>query len=345
MLGNRKYTVLDLHMAVKFEIDRTDSLDSVGFKPEEYDYWINSAIREKVKRKFSGSGVRGEAFEQSQKRIDDLRSLVRATQITVSPSSDDYDRISVYKASLPSSYWFAISEEVDIVYPIDSPTDVPDTSLTSDTWYKVVQVSGSGDTVTYDETAYSDGEYFKATTSGGTSYSESTAANTEVYECKTKRQGITEATAATYSFQSEDPYSEHNFYRKRAHPLRLFEESDVMLTTDGNYGIAYYYLKYLKVPQYISIDTISSGDIEEGVYYDVSINDITYEGTPYNPGDTFIGTTETDFDDSSGGEVRKTADLADEVLDEIIKEAANMMLENAADPRYQTHTVETRESE
>jgi len=327
-------------MGVKFEIDKTDSLDSVGFKPEEYDYWINSAIREKVKRKFSGSGVKGEAFEQSQKRIDDLRSLVRATQITVERSSDSYDRNSVYKASLPSSYWIGISEEVDIVYLIDSPTDVGNTSLVTGTWYKVVQVSGSGDTVTHDGTAYSNGDYFEA---ASTSYSESTAANTEVYECVRKRQGITEATAATYAFQAENPYSEHNFYRKRAHPLRLFEESDVMLTTDGNYGVAYYYIKYLKIPQYISIDTVDSGDIEEGIYYDVSVNDITYDGTTYNPGDVFLGTTETTF--SGSGEVRKTADLADVVLDEIIKEAANMMLENAQDPRYQTHTIETRQSE
>lgn len=340
MFENRKYTISDIHTAVKLEIDKSDSLDSVGFKPEEYDYWINSAIRNKVKRKFSGSGVKGEAFEQGVKRTNDLRTLVRATRLTVSRSSEDHDRPSVYKASLPSSYWFSISEEVDIVYPNDS-TDAD--SLVVGNWYKVVEVSGDDDDyVTHDGTDYYDGDYFKATT---TSYSESTADDTEVYECSVKRQGITESTSDTYSFRVNNPYSEHILLdkRKEAKPIRLIVGNEVELTTDGNYGIAYYYLKYLKSPQYTSISTVSSGDIEEDVYYDVSVDSITYDGTTYQPGDVFQGTTETDF--SGSGEVRKTIDLPDEVLDEIIDEAANMMLENTLDPRYQTHTIETRQSE
>jgi len=327
-------TVLGLHTAVKYEIDKTDSLDSVGFRPEEYDYWLNSAIREKVKRKFSGSGVKGEAFEQHQKRIDDLRTLVGTTSISVTRGTEDFDRPNVYKASLPSSYWFTISEEVQIVYPTATES-TGNSNLTAGTWYKV-----EGGTISHDGTEYSDGDYFEAATTNYTIDSGSPS----VYESTTKRQGITETTSDYYTFQLSNPYSEYIFYNKQAKPLRLFTQDQVILTTDGEYGITHYYLKYLKSPQEISVSTISSGNIEEGVLYDVTKDIVTYDGTDYNPGETFVGTSETDFTTTSG-EVRKTIDLPQMVHDEIIKEAANMMLENTGNPRYQTHTIEERESE
>jgi len=40
---------------------------------------------------------------------------------------------------------------------------------------------------------------------------------------------------------------------------------------------------------------ITSGNILEGIKYQVLDNTITYDSTTYNPGDYFIGTTETTY--------------------------------------------------
>jgi len=325
-------TVKTLHRAVRYEIDKTDSLDSVGFLPEEYDYWLNSAIINEVKSKFSGSGVSREAFEQNQKRIDDLRTLVVQTSISTTNESTKSDKPNVYKASLPSSsYWFTVGEEVDIVFK--SSTEPVD-SLVIGEWYKVE----NGD-ITHDGTTYNSGDYFKATTENF-----STSDSGEVYECTIKREGITETTSDRYKFDYENPYNEYNLYEEDAKPLRLFREGEVHLITDGNYGVPNYYLTYLKRPQKISIDTVTSGNIEADVLYDVSVSSIDYNGDTYNPGDTFRGVDGvTSF--SGTGEVRKTVDLPEHTHDEIVKEASNMMLENTGNPRYQTHSRENIKSE
>lgn len=323
-------TVEILHRAVRYEIDKTDSLDSVGFLPEEYDYWLNSAIINEVKSKFSGSGVSREAFEQNQKRIDDLRTLVVQSSISTTNDSNKSDKPNVYKASLPSSsYWFTVGEEVDIVYK-DSTESV--TSLTIDSWYKVENGS-----ITHDGSTYEPGDYFKATTTSFT-----TNDSGKVYECTIKRQGITETTSDRYKFDYENPYNEYNFYNKNAKPLRLFRDNEVHLISDGNYGVPNYYLTYLKRPQKISIEPVT--EIESGILYDVSDDSITYNGTDYYPGDTFEG-VEGDTTFSGSGIVRKTIDLPEQVHDKIIKEASNMMLENTGNPRYQTHSRENIKSE
>ena len=326
-------TVLELHRAVRYEIDKTDSLDSVGFLPEEYDYWLNSAIINKVKSKFSGSGVKREAFEQNQKRIDDLRTLVKETSISTTKGSESYDISNVYKASLPStSYWFTLAEEADIVYKTGT-SSVGTSNLTVGSYYKV-----EDGTITHDSTNYSDGEYFKAST---TNYTESSG-SPKVYLCTKKRVSINETTSDQFKFDFENPYNEYNFYNYEAKPLRLFRDNQVYLISDGNYGIANYYLTYLKKPQEISIDTITT--INSGTLYDVSENNITYNSTSYTPGDTFEGVdSETSF--TGSGEVRKTIDLPEHTHDEIVKEAANMMLENTENPRYQSHSIENMKSE
>lgn len=254
-------TIQDMHNYLRLEIDKSDALDSVPFEPEELDYWLNSAIRSLVKTKYKGSSsARGEAFEQNQKRIDDLRTLIQEIQIIPSRGEETSDKPYSYKASLPSSptYWFTLSEEVVIAY--QSSTTVSST-LTVGNVYKV-----SGESITHDGTEYTDGEYFIATTTNYTG-------NGSVYQCTTKRQGITETTADTYRFYIDNPYSEHILENYKAEPLRLFKENEVELITDGNYGIIKYYLRYLSKP--IEVDSLSnpvvSSDLPEHMHDEIVV--------------------------------------------------------------------------
>ena len=44
----------NMHINLRLEIDKTDSLDSIGFETEELDYWLNSAIRQLQHTKYNG---------------------------------------------------------------------------------------------------------------------------------------------------------------------------------------------------------------------------------------------------------------------------------------------------
>lgn len=102
-----------LEMQTAFEIE-TGIIDST-VKPLSSDifYWINRAIEKFVKTRYDGNNYKREAFEQNQKRIDDLRTLITESSIvtttgTIKPNS--------YIALLPTGYTFAIAEEVDITF-------------------------------------------------------------------------------------------------------------------------------------------------------------------------------------------------------------------------------------
>lgn len=69
-------TLSELHTAFKLEIDKSNSLDNPSFEPEEIDYWLNKAYLALVNQKMFGNNPRGEGFDASQKREDDLKSLI-----------------------------------------------------------------------------------------------------------------------------------------------------------------------------------------------------------------------------------------------------------------------------
>lgn len=69
-------TTLEMHEAVKLGLDKSSSLELPAFEPEEIDYWLNEAQLQIVKQKAFGNNFRGEGFEQSVKRTEDLTTLV-----------------------------------------------------------------------------------------------------------------------------------------------------------------------------------------------------------------------------------------------------------------------------
>jgi hypothetical protein len=73
-----------MHEAVKLGLDKSSSLELPAFEPEEIDYWLNEAQLQLVKQKAFGNNFRGEGFEDSVKRIEDLTTLVvESSEITL----------------------------------------------------------------------------------------------------------------------------------------------------------------------------------------------------------------------------------------------------------------------
>jgi hypothetical protein len=120
-------TITQMHTAVKLGLDKTEGLAYAAFEPEELDFWINEAIDRYIKTRYSGINSKRESFEQSQKRVDDLRSIVKevvliptessATEttggytISFKPNSWHIDELN-----LPADYMLFLNDEVLISF-------------------------------------------------------------------------------------------------------------------------------------------------------------------------------------------------------------------------------------
>jgi len=331
-------TLHEIHDSIKLGLDKSEALEYPHFEPEELDHWINVVIKRYVKTRYSGNNLKGSGFEQTQKRIDDIRTLVKEIRITLTDGASNIDKPNSRIALLPEEYWFSLSEEVLIAYVglDDSTTVVTSGNLVAGSVYKVLT-----GTITHDGTGYSADEYFVA------SVTTFTGSGT-ICLATTKRVGITEVTADNYSEKLDDPYSEHVLHYEEARPLRLFHDDHIEFISDGDYGIIYCYLRYLKAPQEVDIADVASGSIEEGVLYEVyGGTSITYNGVTYAADETFVGVSGFTVYAENGGteEVCITTDLPFHTHDEIVANVVNVLLENIEQPRYQTHSSEMREVE
>ena len=112
-----------MHQNVKLELDKTSALELPAFEQEEIDFWLNSAIRKFVKTRYDGLNVKSTGFEQTQKRIDDLRALVVHYSDTNPSASTTFVASGGYSSDLPiegsglgsEDYWFTLAEEVNII--------------------------------------------------------------------------------------------------------------------------------------------------------------------------------------------------------------------------------------
>ena len=114
--------ISQMHQAFKLELDKSNALEYPAYLPEEIDFWLNKSIKTFVKTRYSGFNIKKQGFEESQKRIDDLRSLVKEDQLVpvIDTNNTTYlDDITTYIVDLTTTtepYWFNLGEEVAIQY-------------------------------------------------------------------------------------------------------------------------------------------------------------------------------------------------------------------------------------
>ena len=141
-------TVAEQHVAFKVGFDKTDSSNYPGFEPEEIDLFINLAQDRLVKTRYGGNNLYRTSFEQSQKRTDDLRTIIKQTTLTpLSPTSLNKPGGQFF--NLPNSvatndvYWFSIQEEANvIVTDCDGNTStvkLPVKPITHDQYNKIIK--------------------------------------------------------------------------------------------------------------------------------------------------------------------------------------------------------------
>ena len=94
---------VELQEAFELEIDK---LDNNLEKPttSDIEYWLMAGLDKFIKTRYSGINYKLKGFEQDQKRIDDLRTLVTRKTYSFDTYPEEYTLV------LPDNYMFALGE-------------------------------------------------------------------------------------------------------------------------------------------------------------------------------------------------------------------------------------------
>lgn len=103
-------------LQIAFEIEAKGSYINIGDKPlsKEIEFWLNQGLEKFVKTRYSGVNFKRESFEQSEKRTDDLRTLV----VTVKLYAEDNafpDNDGTYYIELPENYMFLLGDKTGLL--------------------------------------------------------------------------------------------------------------------------------------------------------------------------------------------------------------------------------------
>lgn len=166
--------------------------------------FINEAIDKFYKTRYSGINFKAQGFEQTQKRIDDLRTLIKNKKYTEG-SINKSDRNS-YSVELPEDYVLLLGDTAGI-----QPSNLNECWETNER-----------------------GEYI------------------------IKYTDTLESTIETLDRQLGNSLSEHKLKYCQARPLKLIQDNNVILYTDGKYKVSEYEITYLAKPSKIDSSNITN---------------------------------------------------------------------------------------
>lgn len=166
--------------------------------------FINEAIDKFYKTRYSGINFKAQGFEQTQKRIDDLRTLIKNKKYTEG-SINKSDRNS-YSVELPEDYVLLLGDTAGI-----QPSNLNECWETNER-----------------------GEYI------------------------IKYTDTLESTIETLDRQLGNSLSEHKLKYCQARPLKLIQDNNVILYTDGKYKVSEYEITYLTKPSEINSSNITN---------------------------------------------------------------------------------------
>ena len=104
-------SITDMHDEFRLLLDKGGSFDAPAFMDTEIDAFFNISIEKFVSKRMFGNNVRGTAFEQDQKRRDDLRNLVTTAHTGFLAFDDDANKPNGLFVVLPGDYRHSINEE------------------------------------------------------------------------------------------------------------------------------------------------------------------------------------------------------------------------------------------
>lgn len=110
-------TIEEMHIAVNLGVQKIASFQVDNLLPQEIDHELNNAMHRFIKQRYSPTGNKyRDGFEQSQKRIDDLRALVVEARLKCFYYGASITGFEVDRAPLPNDYMFLVNAYHDGFY-------------------------------------------------------------------------------------------------------------------------------------------------------------------------------------------------------------------------------------
>jgi hypothetical protein len=115
-------TIQEAHIQLQLRIDKIDSEAYDQLQPEEADVYLSLAQRRFVKQRFEPRSNQFQVgFEQSIKRIEDLRHLLREQELDTEYSSlVTLEGVFVDKVSFPEDYFLPIKGSAVVLFNEDT---------------------------------------------------------------------------------------------------------------------------------------------------------------------------------------------------------------------------------
>jgi hypothetical protein len=101
-------TVGQMHISFTLGLDKVDSLAAPNFIINEIDSFLNESMEEFIEQRAWGTNMKKQGLEETQKRRDDLKDLIREVSITSTGAGSKPNSLIF---ELPQDYRHAISEE------------------------------------------------------------------------------------------------------------------------------------------------------------------------------------------------------------------------------------------
>tara|TARA_R110000744_G_scaffold152721_1_gene266911 strand:- start:391 stop:1590 length:1200 start_codon:yes stop_codon:yes gene_type:complete len=99
-----------MHIAIQQGVDKINSLQADMLLPQEIDIELNKSMRRFINLKYGKNNKYGQGFEQSQKRIDDLRILLEEVELLASFKEQLSNKFYIDTVVLPDDYMYLINQ-------------------------------------------------------------------------------------------------------------------------------------------------------------------------------------------------------------------------------------------
>ena len=106
--------VTEMHLAIQQGVDKINSLQADLLLGEEIDIELNKSQIRFINTKYGVGNKHGKGFEESQKRIDDLRSLVREYTAPTTYKEQYNNDIWVDTFQLPLDYLYLVNQRSEL---------------------------------------------------------------------------------------------------------------------------------------------------------------------------------------------------------------------------------------
>ena len=107
--------VQQMHLAIQQGVDKINSLQADTLLSQEIDIELNKAVSRYINTRYSRNNTYRKGFEENQKRIDDLRNLVKEFEGSATFKEQLNDNIWVDTFSLPFDYMYLVSQQSRVI--------------------------------------------------------------------------------------------------------------------------------------------------------------------------------------------------------------------------------------